>query len=89
MEKEITDTPMSSTAMVQATSLLLDEIRSICRISMFFLRSRCSWKWAANGDIAGMGFVFGAAFGVLLGGTPPDCLSGILMRLRYVMDGGD
>ena len=29
------------------------------------------------------------AFGVLLGGTPPDCLSGILMRLRYVMDGGD
>lgn len=80
---------MSSTAMVQATSLLLNEIRSICRISMFFLRSRCSWKWAANGDIAGMGFVFGAAFGVLLGGTPPDCLSGILMRLRYVMDGGD
>ncbi len=66
MEKEITDTPMSSTVMVQATSLLLNEIRSICRISMFFYARAALGNGRRNGDIAGMGFVFGAAFGVLL-----------------------
>ena len=35
----ITGTPTSSTAMVQAISLLFNEMRSICCISMFFLRS--------------------------------------------------